>query len=222
MKKALLIFHGPRDAIVGIDNAAKIFQAAKHPKSFISLDDADHLLSRREDAAYVASSLAAWVERYIDDQDKKQVLPYPGPEGWVSVAETGRGKFQQEIVSGRHRLVGDEPEDYGGLDSGPSPYDFLNMALGTCTSMTLRLYAEHKKLPLERVKVHVTHEKIHAEDCVNCSEGREGRVDLFEREIEIEGELDAAARARLLEIADRCPVHKTLEMSSEIVTRLKD
>lgn len=222
MKKALLIFHAPRDAIVGIENAGKIFQAAKHPKSFISLDDADHLLSRREDAAYVAASLTAWVERYIDRTGGGEFnLPYPGPEGIVSVAETGMGKFQQEIVSGAHRLLADEPASFGGFDSGPSPYDFLSMALGSCTSMTLRLYADHKKLPLERVKVHVTHDKVHAKDCEDCSEGRNGRIDRFEREIEIDGPLDDAMRARLVEIADRCPVHKTLEKSSEIVTRLK-
>ncbi len=222
MKKALLIFHSPRDQIVGIDNAATLFQAAKHPKSFISLDDADHLLSRREDAAYVASSLAAWAERYIDGRDQRFILPTPGPEGVAAVAETGAGKFQQEVVAGNHRLLADEPADFGGLDSGPSPYDFLNIALGACTSMTLRLYADHKKLPLEGVKVRVSHKKIHAEDCVECSEGREGRIDVFEREIEIEGPLDAATRARLIEIADRCPVHRTLEAGSEILTRLRE
>lgn len=222
IKKALLIFHGPRDQIVGIDNAAMIFQVARHPKSFISLDDADHLLSRREDAVYVASSLAAWAERYIDGEEKSFVLPLPGPKGAVSIAETGAGKFQQEVVSGHHRLFADEPADVGGLDSGPSPYDFLNAALGACTSMTLRLYADHKGLPLESVKVYVSHDKIHAEDCVDCAEGRTGRVDVFEREIEIEGPLDAAARARLIEIADKCPVHKSLETRSKIRTRLKD
>ena len=222
LKRPLIIFHAPRDAIVGIENAAAIFQAAKHPKSFISLDDADHLLSRRQDAVYVAEVLSAWASRYIPNAKTWDVLPFPGTKGVVSVTGTGAGKFQQEVVSGGHRLLADEPESYGGFDSGPSPYDFLSIALGTCTSMTMQLYAAHKELPLDRVKVHIRHRKIHAEDCEDCGEGREGRIDRFERELEIEGDLDQAQRQRLTEIADRCPVHKTLEKSAVIVTRLKE
>lgn len=221
MRKALLVFHAPRDETVGIENAGRIYTAAKHPKSFISLDNADHLLSARADAVYVAQVLSAWASRYIDAAETDSILAYPGPAGQVSVAETGAGKFQAEVVSGRHRLVADEPTDYGGFDSGPSPYDFLSTALGACTTMTLRMYAERKKIPLERVAVHVRHEKVHAEDCAEC-EDREGRVDRFERDLELFGELEEDVRRRLTEIADKCPVHRTLESSSVVVTRLLD
>ena len=222
MKKPLLVFHAPRDQTVGIENAGAIFEAAKHPKSFISLDDADHLLTRREDAVYVAEVLSAWASRFVASETSSLPLDYPGAAGVVSVGETGNGKFQQDVVSGPHRLIADEPESYGGDDSGPSPYDFLAIALGACTSMTMRMYADHKKLPLDYVAVHVTHGKVHAEDCADCGEGREGRIDRFERELVIEGALDEAQRQRLVEIADRCPVHKTLEKSSVVVTNLKD
>ena len=222
MRKALLVFHAPLDATVGIDNAAAIFQAAKHPKSFISLDNADHLLSRREDAAYVAEVLTAWASRFIDAGEEQSALPFPGPEGQVSSAGTGAGKFQQEVVSGAHRFLADEPASYGGMDSGPSPYDFLNMALATCTSMTLKMYAEHKGIALENATVHVRHGKVHAKDCMDCGEGREGRIDRFERELELAGSFDDATRDRLVEIADRCPVHKTLEQNAVVVTKLLD
>lgn len=221
MRKALLVFHAPRDAIVGIDNASAIFGAAKHPKSFISLDDADHLLSARADAIYVAQVLSAWASRYIDGVEERSNLPYPGAGDQVSVAETGAGRFQAEVVARCHRLLADEPTDHGGLDSGPSPYDFLSIALGACTTMTLRMYAERKKIPLERVAVHVRHAKVHAEDCAEC-EDREGRVDRFERELELVGDLDAETHDRLKEIADKCPVHRTLENSSVIVTGLRE
>lgn len=219
LRKALLVFHAPLDATVGIENAADIYNAAKHPKSFISLDDADHLLSRRADAVYVARVLSAWASRYIEEGDRESLLPYPGPQGQVSVAETGAGKFQAEVVARMHRLLADEPADHGGMDSGPTPYDFLSIALGACTSMTMRMYAERKNIPLERAVVHVRHDKVHAEDCAEC-EGREGRIDRFERELELSGDLDAETRDRLREIADKCPVHRTLESSSVVVTKL--
>ena len=221
LRKALLVFHAPFDATVGIENAAAIYSAAKHPKSFVSLDDADHLLSRRGDAVYVAQVLSAWASRYIDAGDDETYLPFPGPAGQVSVAETRAGKFQAEVVARSHRLLADEPADYGGFDSGPTPYDFLSMALGACTSMTLRLYADRKKLPLDRAVVHIRHDKVHAEDCEEC-EGREGRIDRFERELELEGELDDSTREKLKEIADKCPVHRTLEQSSVVVTHLRE
>jgi uncharacterized OsmC-like protein/fermentation-respiration switch protein FrsA (DUF1100 family) len=226
MRKALLIFHAPKDAVVGIENAGRIFAAAKHPKSFISLDDADHLLSRREDAAYVAQVLSAWASRFIDAAPRSYALPYPGDKGVVSVAETGAGRFQQEIVSERHRLLADEPESVGGLDSGPSPYDLLAMALGTCTSMTIRMYAERKRIGLERVRVDVRHERIHAADCESCTDEQQqsphARIDVFDRAITLHGKLSADETRRLLEIADKCPVHRTLERASHIRTRLAD
>ncbi|MDP2622012.1 MAG: bifunctional alpha/beta hydrolase/OsmC family protein [Hyphomicrobiales bacterium] len=224
LRRALLVMHAPRDETVGIDNATRIFTAAKHPKSFVSLDTADHLLSRRADAEYAADIIAAWAARFVaaagegDAPGEGKVAPQPG---LVTVEETGEGKFQQEVASGRHRLYADEPEDVGGRDSGPSPYDYLAIALGACTSMTLRLYAERKKLPLEHVEVEVAHAKVHAKDCAEC-EGREGRVDRFERRIVLTGNLNPEERARLVEIADKCPVHRTLEQSSVIVTWLKE
>jgi putative redox protein len=216
LRKALLIFHAPTDQIVGIENAGHIFQAARHPKSFVSLDDADHLLSRKSDAVHVASVIAAWAERYLDMQPADQAVS--ASPGSVLVRETRQGKFQQSISIGRHHLIADEPANVGGLDSGPGPYDLLLAGLGACTSMTIRLYAEHKKLPLDRVSVRLSHDKIHAADCEDC-EIKEGKIDQIERVIALEGTLDDTQRARLMEIADKCPVHRTLESEIEIRTR---
>jgi len=214
LRRALLIFHSPTDATVGIDNASHIFTAAKHPKSFVSLAGADHLLSKKSDAIYVANVIAAWAERYLDVP--ASVAKAQSEAGVVTVRETRAGKFQQEIMSGPHRFLADEPVAVGGLDSGPGPYDLLLAGLGACTSMTVRLYAERKALPLERVTVRLTHNKIHATDCENC-ETKEGMIDRIDRTITFEGKLDAETRQRLLEIADRCPVHRTL--TSEINIR---
>jgi len=214
LRRALLIFHSPTDEVVGIESASMIFLAAKHPKSFVSLAGADHLLSRWSDAAYVANVIAAWAERYLDlPEPRPQMAPAPG----VLVQETGRG-LQQEVTTGRHRLIADEPVEAGGLDSGPGPYDFLLTALGACTSMTLRIYAQHKRLPLDRVTVWLTHDRIHAADCESC-ETKEGKIDRIERVITLSGALDDAQRARLLEIADKCPVHRTLTSEVDIRTR---
>jgi uncharacterized OsmC-like protein/alpha/beta superfamily hydrolase len=215
LHKALLIFHSPTDDTVGIDNASHIFLAAKHPKSFISLTGADHLISRPSDAAYVASVIAGWAERYLD-MAPDPVLDPDTEEGTVLVRETGGGKFQQEIVSGPHRLLADEPVKAGGLDSGPGPYDLLLAALGACTSMTVRLYADQKQIPLSRTVVRLRHQKIYAKDCAEC-ETKEGKIDHIDRAITFEGDLTAEQRKRLIEIADKCPVHRTLE--SEINLR---
>jgi len=221
LKKALLVFHGPLDSTVGIDNASRIFTAAKHPKSFVSLDDADHLLSKREDAVYVADVIAAWAERYVGAPEPAAVPELTAPPDAVVVAETGTGKFANIVsVGGKHTLLADEPVTVGGTDTGPAPYDLLLAGLGACTTMTMRLYAEHKGLPLEHVSVTMRHGKIHAADCEDC-ETREGRVDRIDREIEITGPLDEAGRAKLLEIADKCPVHRTLHAEVKIDTRLK-
>ena len=222
LRKALIIFHSPTDNIVGIENAGEIFAAAKHPKSFISLDGADHLLSRRSDAVFVADVLSSWAQRYVQQSAEGDEFPAPAGKGVVRVVETGRGKFQQYVVVDGHRLIADEPVSYGGMETGPSPYDFLGIALGTCTSMTLRMYAQRKGLALSKVRVDVSHAKIHAKDCRDCGEGREGRIDRFERLLTIEGDVTDAQRARLVEIADRCPVHKTLLQSSAIITKLAD
>ncbi len=216
--KALLIMHSPRDEIVGIDNAAQLFQAARHPKSFVSLDPADHLLTRREDATYAGHLLAAWAARYLGHRAPAAPAPVSGK---VIVSETGEGRFTQFATAGRHTVRADEPESAGGLDSGMSPYDFLLAALGTCTAMTLRMYADLRKLPLERVTVELAHEKVHAVDCAEC-ETREGKIDRIERLLRLEGNLDDAQRAKLLEIADKCPVHRTLHSEVSVVTRLED
>jgi uncharacterized OsmC-like protein/alpha-beta hydrolase superfamily lysophospholipase len=215
LHKALLIFHSPTDDTVGIENASQIFAAAKHPKSFISLAGADHLLTNRSDAVYVANVLAACAERYLAPPMAAASEAQPRV---VVVTETGGGKFQQSVVIGPHRLTADEPVAAGGLDSGPGPYDLLLSALGACTSMTMRLYADHKKLPLERVSVTLSHAKIHAQDCEEC-ETKEGKIDRIERAIAMTGALSDEQRARLLEIADKCPVHRTLHSEVDIRTK---
>jgi uncharacterized OsmC-like protein/alpha-beta hydrolase superfamily lysophospholipase len=215
LRKALLIFHSPTDEIVGIDNASRIFAAARHPKSYVSHAGADHLLSRRSDAAYVANVIAAWAERYLDMAP--QVAYAHEDAGVVIVRETRQGRFQQEIKARAHRFLADEPVDAGGADSGPNPYDFLLAALGACTAMTLRLYAERKALRLDRVAVRLRHAKVHAADCESC-ERKDAKVERIERGIVLEGELDAHERARLLEIADKCPIHRTLTAGVDIAT----
>ena len=216
LRKALLVFHSPTDQIVGIDNASRIFTAAKHPKSFVSLADADHLLSRRSDAAYVANVIAAWAERYLEAAAKPVAKADAEPRA-VVVTETRASRLQQAITAGPHRLTADEPVAAGGLDSGPNPYDLLLAGLGACTAMTLRLYAERKALPLERVSVTLRHGKIHAQDCEHC-ETKEGMIDRIDRAITLEGKLNAEQRKRLMEIADKCPVHRTLTSEIDIRT----
>jgi uncharacterized OsmC-like protein/fermentation-respiration switch protein FrsA (DUF1100 family) len=214
--KALLVMHSPRDSIVEIENATRIFVAAKHPKSFVSLDPADHLLSRREDAAYAGHVLASWAARYIAARVPAALTPIADQ---VVVGETREGKFTQQIVAGRHVFRSDEPFGVGGLDSGPAPYDLLLAGLGACTSMTLRLYADLKKIPLERITVTLRHDRIHAQDCATC-ETSEAKIDRVERVVHLEGQLDAGQRAKLLEIADKCPVHRTLQAKISMTTRL--
>ncbi len=221
LKRPLLVFHAPLDETVGIDNASAIFAAAKHPKSFVSLDSADHLLSRKQDASYVATVLAAWVSRYVSPvvEQADDVIP----DNVTRVSETGQGKFQQMMTTGPHCLVADEPASVGGNDSGPTPYDLLSMALGACTSMTLRMYADHKRLELPRVTVDVSHDKVHARDCQDCGQGKQGRIDRFERVISVAGGIGALppeVQDKLVEIAGKCPVHRTLEASSAVVTKL--
>ena len=213
--RALLILHAPGDQLVSIDSAGRIFEAARHPKSFVSLDDADHLLTRRRDAVYAAEVIAAWAARYIGT-DAPEPDPAEEPRA-VEVTETGVGAFQQEVTVGPHRFLADEPLSAGGLDTGPSPYDLLLAALGTCTAMTLRLYADRKSLPLTGVSVRLQHSTIHASDCATW-ETADGRIDRIDRVITIEGDLDETQHARLLEIADKCPVHRTLHSEIDIRT----
>jgi putative redox protein len=223
LRKALLVFHAPLDEIVSIDEASRIFVAAKHPKSFVSLADADHLLTSEADAGYVASVIAAWATRYLDHSaDKSASASAKQGDGehkeHVVVEEAGGGRYEQDVYLGHHFLKADEPEAFGGGDVGPSPYEFLLAGLGACTSMTLRMYAERKSWPLKHVRVSLSHEKIHAEDCRTC-ETKTGMIDRIERLISIEGDLDETQRARLLEIADKCPVHRTLHSEILVETR---
>lgn len=215
LRKALLIFHAPSDQVVGVENAAAIFTAAKHPKSFVSLADADHLLSRRSDAVYVANVIAAWAERYLE-MPARSASPEDEQRG-VIVSETRQGKFQQSVVIGSHHMFADEPLAVGGMDSGPNPYDFLLAGLGACTAMTVRLYAERKALPLHHVCVELNHSKVHASDCQSC-DTKPGTLDVINRTIAFEGDLDDGQREKLLEIADKCPVHRTLTSKVDIRT----
>lgn len=221
LKKPLLIFHSPLDETVGIDNASDIFLAAKHPKSFVSLDSADHLLTEPSDAEFVAATIAAWSERYLDaPPPSKEIEEHTG----VTVAETGNGKFQNAVLAGPHHLYADEPKSFGGTDTGPSPYDFLSIALGACTNMTLRLYAERKNWRLGKVSVAIDHEKIHARDCEECTDERRedrGKIDRFHRRITVPQGLDDEIHEKLLEIADKCPVHRTLHSSAAIKTSIE-
>ena len=215
---ALLIAHSPTDNIVGIDNAARIYAAARHPKSFLALDGADHLLTHADDAIYAARMIACWSDRFLVDEHP--ATPKPASSAPVVVAETGQGTFLNHVVVGAHHFLTDEPVEVGGFDAGPSPYDLVAAGLGACTSMTLRLYANRKGIALRRVTVEVSHAKTHAEDCDACVEGTGPLIDHFERRIGIEGELDDQERAALARIADRCPVHRTLEGSARISTTL--
>jgi uncharacterized OsmC-like protein/fermentation-respiration switch protein FrsA (DUF1100 family) len=220
LHKALLVMHAPTDDTVGIDNATRIFIAARHPKSFVSLAGADHLLSDRRDAAYVADVITAWASRYFEAKKENGAN---GSEALreVVVRETRNGKFQQTVTVGPHQLLADEPVAAGGDDSGPAPYDLLLAGLGACTSMTMRLYAERKSLPLTRTTVTLRHNKIHAEDCAEC-ESKAGMLDQIERVITMEGPLDAEQRRKLIEIADKCPVHRTLTSEVRILTSAAD
>jgi putative redox protein len=221
LHKALLVMHAPTDDTVGIDNATRIFVAAKHPKSFVSLADADHLLSNKRDTAYVAEVIAAWASRYIGTGAPVQAANSGEEPRQVVVRETRSSKLQQTVAVGPHRLVADEPIKAGGEDTGPGPYDFLLTALGACTSMTMRLYADRKALPLDRITVTLKHSKIYAKDCEEC-ETREGMLDQIDRVIGMEGALSADQRKRLMEIADKCPVHRTLTSEIRILTKAAD
>jgi len=217
LKKALLVLHAPLDETVGLENATSIFQMAKHPKSFVSLDGADHLLTKVEDAEYAAELIVAWVQRYINVNLLPKLMN--APEGIVRVSEADPKTFVQDISVAGHHLIADEPESYGGDFLGPSPYQLISAGLGACTTMTIRMYAKRKNIPLEHVQVDISHNKIHAIDCESCEQSS-GKVDQFERKITFTGDISEEERQRLLVIADRCPVHKTLEGQVNIITRL--
>jgi len=218
LRRPLLVFHSPLDKLVSIDEAAKIYNAAKHPKSFVSLDKADHLLSSKEDSQYVAQTLAAWAGRYVPLE--KSSSPAHGrnvAQGEVLITEENK-KFLRRLYTPDHDFPADEPEKNGGSAQGPDPYELLLMSLGACTSMTLRMYANHKKLAVEDIQVRLKHERIHAEDCDEC-ETTEGHVARIERIVSYRGELSDQEHERFMAIADKCPVHKTLSGEVRIVTR---
>ena len=215
LNAALLVLHAPLDKTVSIDNASNIFVAAKHPKSFVTLDDADHLLTRADDAEYAADVIASWVTRYLDL--RRPAPPIGTPEGVLRVSEGDPSGFLQDIQSGPHHVLADEPAAYGGTNKGLTPYGLLSAGLGACTSMTIRMYARRKGWPLEHVSVDITHDKVHGQD---ASTESKNKIDQFTRLITLKGDLDETQRNRLLEIADRCPVHQTLERSNHIETKL--
>ncbi len=223
LRRPLLILHAPGDKVVGVDNARRIFEQALHPKSFVSLDGADHLLGREADARFAAGIIAAWAARYLPAVEPAVTLPATDAlrGATVRVSERGTGAFAVSIQAGRHTLVGDEPLAVGGNDLGPSPYDLLLAALGACTVMTLRMYARQKRWPLENACVSLAHDKIHAVDCEDC-ETKAGKVDRIERTIELAGSLDDEQRERLMEIADKCPVHRTLHSQVQVITHRQD
>ncbi|MFQ5661144.1 MAG: alpha/beta fold hydrolase [Gammaproteobacteria bacterium] len=221
LNRALLVFHSPVDRIVSVEEAARIYQAAKHPKSFVSLDKADHLLSRREDSEYVAAVMASWAGRYLDlhevEEERSSGTAPSIASGHVLVDEQDR-KFTRSIYTGNHQLIADEPMSSGGADLGPNPYEYLLTALGACTSMTVRMYANRKQINLENIKVRLDHSRIHADDCEEC-ESKQGFVDKISKVISLEGDMTDEQRQRLMEIADSCPVHKTLHNEILITSR---
>jgi len=216
--RALMVMHAPGDDVVGIDNAARLFTAARHPKSFVSLDTADHLLSDSDDAQYAGGVIAAWAARYVGAPVRPRA---DDPADNRIVARTAAGGYYTEIMAGRHVLAADEPASVGGTDRGPTPYDLLAASLGACTAMTLQMYAARKQWPLEEAVVRLRHEKVHAEDCRRC-DAHDSAVDRISRELELVGPLDEDQRRRLAQIADRCPVHRTLHGEIVVETRLAD
>lgn len=217
-KRALLVLHAPLDEVVSIDEAGRIFQAARHPKSFISIDGADHLLSDLGRAQYVASTIAAWAECYLPEveaTEKPEVA-----RGELHVSE-GNKRFLRDIYSDDHYWLADEPQSLGGNNLGPDPYEHLLAALGACTSMTIRMYANRKSWPLDEVNVGLSHSRKHLEDCEHCEE-EDGRLEVLHREISLQGALTDEQRERLMQIADRCPVHKTLAGNLSIDTVAAD
>ena len=209
LKRALLVMHSPIDEIVGVENAREIFDAAKHPKSFMALDGSDHLLTNKRDGELVAASIACWAERYLDPLSESAI----DLEGTVQVRSTD-GKFLQDVVAGEHRFVADEPQRLGGWDAGPTPYDLLLAALGTCTAMTIKLFAAREKIPLENVSIGLRHDRVHGQDC----QAGQGKIERITRHVDLTGPLSDEHRALLLKVADRCPVHRTLESDLRIET----
>lgn len=215
LKKALLIMHSPQDTTVGIKNAEEIYFNARHPKSFVTLDGADHLLSEKADSLYAGKTIAAWAERYLQ---VAEIGPLKTKHQVVASLDNSDG-FTAQLKVGNHYMSADEPLEFGGNDFGPSPYEYVSAGLSACTVMTLQMYARRKKWDLQNVEVHTSHDKVHIEDCDGC-ESATAKIDTFEREIKLSGNLDDSQKQRLLEIADKCPVHRTLESDTKVNTRM--
>jgi uncharacterized OsmC-like protein/alpha/beta superfamily hydrolase len=219
LRRALLVMHAPGDQVAGIDNARVIFEAARHPKSFVSLAGADHRLTRPADAAYAAGVIAAWAARYLPAPEGpgRGASPAGAAHDVVVVTESQARPYGQRITAGDHVLAADEPAAVGGADSGPTPYELLLAGLGACTAITVRMYANRKGWPLRHITVRLRHERVHARDCADC-ETATGQLDHIERELQFDGELTGEQRARLLEMAERCPVHRTLHSEVRVST----
>jgi putative redox protein len=215
-RKAILVMHSPQDEIVELENAAHIYNNAFHPKSFVTLNNANHMLTNKDDAYYVGNVISSWVKRYVNTNDTEKLKTHK-----QVVAMLGNEGYTTEILAGRHGLIADESEQLGGNDFGPSPYEYLNAALGACTVMTLQMYARRKKWPLDEVKVHLEYDRNYKEDCESCSESTTG-IEVIHKEIELKGDLSFEQKKRLLEIADKCPVHRTLSNNLTIISALKE
>lgn len=218
LRKALLVLHSPIDNTVSIQQAEQIFVAAKHPKSFVSLDDADHLLRKKSDAEYVADTITGWASRYVPESSESTLEKVE--RGHLLVTERDR-KFAQTVSSDDHQWIADEPSGVGGNNLGPDPYEHLLAALGTCTAMTMRMYANRKKWPVERVSVELDHQREHGEDCLECDETHK-QIDVINRSITVSGDLTEEQMSRMMEIADKCPVHRTLHNKLVIKTEQAD
>lgn len=217
LRKPLLILHSPQDDTVVIKNAEEIYVSAHHPKSFVSLDGADHLLSRKEDSIYVGEVISGWAKRYLDVSEK--VDSRLRTKHQVAASLDGEDGFTTQMKVGNHYMIADEPTSYGGNDFGPSPYELVSAGLSACTVMTIQMYARRKGWPVDNVEVHTSYSKSHAEDCENC-ESDNAKIDTFHREIKLTGNLDDKQKARIMQIADKCPVHKTLHSKTQIITNL--
>jgi putative redox protein len=215
LRKALLILHAPQDKIVGIKNAEEIYKAAHHPKSFISLDGVDHLLSKKEDSVYVGKIIASWATRYVAIPKDEEIKS----KSKVAASLDAEDMFTTHLKLGDHHFIADEPTDFGGSNFGPSPYEFVSAGLAACTAMTLQMYARRKKWELANVTCHINYSKEHAVDCQHCEDDA-AKIDTFTREINITGNLSQVQKQKLLEIADKCPVHKTLHSPTQVITKL--
>ena len=216
-KKALLIMHSPTDRTVGIKNAEDLYKAAHHPKSYISLDGVDHLLSNKEDSIYVGQVIAGWAERYISIPPVEELKS----KSKVAASLDGDEMFTTQLKLGDHNILADEPKTFGGNNFGPSPYEFLSAGLAACTVMTIQMYARRKKWEVDNVSCHIDYSKDHAVDCEHCEEDS-AKIDTFKRKITLTGNLTAEQKTKLLQIADKCPVHKTLHSVTQIITTLEE